>query len=110
MEPKMDVSFESWGGFWLPANPENVVQGRLLYEPTNGVALHLIGSVPGATGAETYEVLFGKLMDGTSVTVSDVFVTESSFGPGVGRPTQLVANTALFGLLVPEPDQMQLTS
>lgn len=111
MDVQMDTSFESWGGFWQPGENPRIVQGRLVYDPTTGIALDLTeapsGRLPlGSEEQAQYPVLFGQLVNGTLVTVTRAFVTESSFGGGIGCPTKLIAGSALFGAHVPDLDHL----
>jgi len=115
MNVQMDTSFESWGGFWQPGENPRIVQGRLLYDPTKGITLDLTEAPSGMPplGSEEqaqYSVLFGQLVNGTLVTVTEAFVTQSSFGGGIGCPTKLIASSALFGAHVPDLDQLLVKS
>jgi hypothetical protein len=115
MDVQMDTSFESWGGFWQPGENPRIVQGRLLYDPTTGIALDLTeapsGMPPlGSEAQAQYSVLFGHLVNGTLVTLTRAFVTESTFGGGIGCPTKLIASRALFGAHVTDLDQLLVKS
>ncbi len=104
MDTRLDSPFESWGGFKEAANGSPIIHGRLRYDPKKGIELDLVENpngvnVLGHAGIRTIKTIFGQLVNGTLVTLSDCFATKSSIqlGIGIGSPTTLFVNRAVFG-------------
>ena len=114
MKAKFDTSFESWGGFSTTSAGNDMIHGRLQYSPENGLKLELVenpqGNESAFSGAIPIETLYGQLVDGTLVTLSQCFVSHASIqiGVGIGSPTTLIVNRATFGRHVEDIDKLQL--
>jgi hypothetical protein len=113
MDARLDTSFESWGGFSEKTQDSRIITGRLHYDPNEGIELDLAENPRGieqliAEAAPEPDTIYGQLVDGTHVTLSGCFARESSFGAGIGSPTTLVVNRALFGRHVADLDQLSV--
>lgn len=110
---RLDKPFESVGGFSvdLPDGPH--VHGRLSYDPNDGICLSLFER-PKALSIRDGDprTIFGTLVNGTPVTLSGCFVTHAAvqFGIGIGSPTTIFAERALFGIHAPSIDQQVIGS
>ena len=85
MDTRLDSPFESWGGFSKTAIGSSIIHGRLRYDPKEGIKLDLVEHPDGAEaglkaffldGEKPTETIFGRLVDGTLVTLSDCFITK----------------------------------
>lgn len=115
MDARFDKPFESWGGFSTTRAGERTIHGRLQYRPEKGIELELVENPQGAAStlqgdAAPVDTMYGQLVDGTLVTLSQCFVSHSSIqiGVGIGSPTTLTVNRVTFGRLVDDLDQLQL--
>jgi hypothetical protein len=115
MDARFDTPFESWGGFSTTTAVNQMIYGRLKYRPDNGVELELVENPQGIAslgqgGAAPIETIYGQLVDGTRVTLSKCFVTQSSIqiGVGIGEPTALTVNRAIFRRHVEDLDKLQI--
>jgi len=113
MDARLDIPFESWGGFSETLQGSPVIHGRLHFDPKEGIELDLVenprGQGPGAVEPPELDTLYGRLVDGTCVTLSGCFVRKGSvqIGIGIGSPTIVVVNRALFGRHTPDLDQLR---
>lgn len=115
MDARLDTAFESWGTFG--ETTESIqVPGRLIYEPSKGLSLDLVESKSGAAAAAvtslpSVAVIYGRLIDGTLVTLMDCFTTKTSMrAGGIGIQTALIANRGLFGAHVASFEQLAVVS
>jgi hypothetical protein len=113
MDPRLDAGFESSGGFTLDRLKGPLIHGRLQYDPEHGIGLELVENPfgPGVflnAGESKMSCMFGQLADGTWVTLFDCFITNSSIplGGGIGSPTTLKVNRALFGCHLDNLDEL----
>jgi hypothetical protein len=113
MEARLDTPFEHSGKFNRPPDGSPAIHGRLLYAPEKGVELELVENPEGPqpsskAGVPPVETMFGHLVDGTPVTLSGCFVSKArlTLGNGIGSPTTLVVNRALFGRQVAALDRL----
>lgn len=112
MDERLDTGFERWGMFG-----ENVkslpIPGRLVYNPSDGLLLERVESRTGAAaaiGLPSLPVVYGRLIDGTLVTLIDCITTKTSLGAGgVGR-TVLIANRGIFGGHAADLDELAINS
>jgi len=115
MEARLDTGFESWGMFGENAD-SLLIPGRLVYSPSNGLALELIENRTGAAaaavvGLPSLSVIYGRLIDGTLITLIDCITTKTSLGAGgVGLPTALVADRGILGGHVADLDSLAVKS
>lgn len=96
MDARLDTGFEIWGGFSEGADETGLIHGRLRYDPAKGIELELVENPRGAeafrqAGGQSFEKLYGWLVDGTLVTLEDCFITNTSFqiGGGINSPTKV---------------------
>lgn len=85
-------TFEEFGDWWIPKNPERTISGRVEYSPSSGVKLYLKGALVDENGSfgETFlegevpeiPLVYGELNDGREVTIRDAVQTSRSFGSG----------------------------
>ena len=80
MDARLDTGFESWGTFGETAEPLRV-PGRLVYNPSDGLALELVESrtgpaVAAALDLPSHRVIYGRLIDGTLITLIDCITTK----------------------------------
>jgi hypothetical protein len=112
MKPRIDTAFESWGGFSKPMQGAPIIRGKLKYNPETGIELELVENPQGPAAIMASEMgpntLFGQLLNGTLVTLSDCLVSNVSIGAGVGSPTTLHVGRALIGAHAPDLDELQL--
>ncbi len=113
MKARLDSPFEIWGGFRRVSDGSPLVHGRLYYNPEHGIKLDLVENpceiqslVRG--GEHTLKTMYGQLVDGTLVTLANCFISRTTLqmGIGVGSPTTLVVNRALFGRHMADMEQM----
>lgn len=104
MDARLDSALESWGGFSEKPHDSPIIHGRLSYEPVAGINLELVESPWGieqlAQGPlPSPEMFYGQLVDGTRVTLAGCILTKGAMqiGIGIGSPTTIRANRALFG-------------
>lgn len=115
MDARLDTAIESWGVFGEKAESLGF-PGRLVYKPSEGLALELVESRTGAAAAAvlalpSVPVIYGRLVDGTLITLIDCITTKTALGAGgVGLPTNLIANRGVFGGHVAGLDNLSLTS
>ncbi len=119
MHARLDTSLESWGGF--SATPDgSLIYGRLSYTPDRGISVELAENPSGSLRLKEFAqgtfpspaILYGQLVDGTRVTLSGCHVTAAAMqlGFGIGSPTTIFANQALFGAHVADLDQVRVKS
>jgi len=90
------------------------IRGRLYYDPATGIKLELV-STPTRSNPLTQSepdsiTLFGRLVDGTPVTLADCFITSTSVGAGgVDLPTKLLVSRAVFGEHVTDIERLEVT-
>jgi hypothetical protein len=106
MDARLDTGFEIWGGFSEREDETGFIHGRLRYDPATGIELELVENPRGLkslgqAGEDSFEALYGQLVDGTLLTLKDCLITNTSFGGGLGSPTKIVINRALFGCHFP---------
>ncbi len=113
MKARLDTALETWGRFSENEEDSPASPGRLCYDPANGIELELVDYPSAATlfaqgSASSPATLFGQLVDGTLVTLVDCFITNTSIGAGtgIGLPTKLCVNRALFGRHVADLEQL----
>ena len=113
MKARLDSPFEIWGGFRKVPDGSPFIHGRLYYDPEHGVKLDLVENPGGIQSLgqgdeQSLRTIYGQLVDGTPVTLSDCFISRTSvqIGIGIGSPTTLVVNRALFGRHVADMEQM----
>ncbi len=115
MDVRLDTALESWGTFGEDLESLRV-PGRLVYNPSEGLALELVESRTGAAAATVMglpclPVIYGRLIDGTLVTLIDCITTKTSLGAGaVGLPTALIANRGIFGGHIADLDKLEVNS
>ncbi len=116
MDARLDSSFESWGKFTETIGEEPGIPGRLSYDPLKGIRLELVEK-PSCADPRTLflmpciPVLLGRLVDGTLVTLLECITTKTSFGAGgVGLPTALIVNRALFGSHIDNVESLKVES
>lgn len=102
MKYKLDESFSQSGGFWLPGRESSPIAGQLRYTPERGLEVELVENPNQFTElpneSSTFPIIFGKLVDGTLVSLFNAFTTRwtHQFGAGLGSPTVLFVPTALI--------------
>ena len=113
MDFRMDAAFESWGGFSESPEGSPVFHGKISYTPEAGVKLELPenpwgGDLSWGSGMPAVDLMFGQLVDGTLVTLAGCIITNAAvqIGFGIGSPTTVVANRAVFGRHVTDVDQL----
>lgn len=78
-------SFEKYGLWWLPNEPNNQIGGRLTYHPTDGIRLELTGSFRDTPGNERFEtdIIQGVTSDGIECTLCENGAIKEGFSvPG----------------------------
>src|ERR1035437_6994531 len=80
METRLDSVIDSRGGFSLAVKDSPIIHGRLHYYPEKGIELELVENPLGSKafgpgGLPPMSVIYGKLVDGTIVTLSDCFIS-----------------------------------
>jgi hypothetical protein len=114
MKARIDTPFESWGGFSSTRADDSMIHGRLQYLPDKGIILELVENPQGATAftqaQSSVETMYGKLVDGTYVTLIGCFISKASIqiGIGIGSPTTLRINRVIFGGYIDDLDKLQL--
>jgi|GEM_PF-6978171 len=113
MEARLNTPFDSWGGF-STSPTGTMTYGRLLFHPEKGVKLELVENpqqtVFGYGQVAPLDTVYGKLVDGTLVTLCDCFISQASIqiGIGIGSPTKLTVNRAIFGRFVDDLNHLAL--
>ena len=116
MEARLDSGFESWGHFGGGMTDSQEVPGRLSYDPANGISLELVRSPTGtdlraAMDLHCPPTLYGRLVNGTRVTLVDYRTTHAQFGAGgAGLPTIVIADRMLVGDHVENLDHLPVKS
>ncbi|MCH8806175.1 MAG: hypothetical protein IH986_08815, partial [Planctomycetes bacterium] len=114
MDARLDSPFESWGNFSETMTDPPVVPGRLTYDPRDGIALELVGPPPGSSLQALMELpclptLYGRLVNGTPVTLVDCTIANTQIGAGaVGLPTAIRPAKLLVGGHVDDLDQLNV--
>ena len=100
--------FEAQGHFWLPAYSDTMVAGKFAFRPGDEILLELTGQLkqpaPGPLQARVYPVIMGTLVNGEKLTLLDAFEQSHQFGAGFGDFTRVVANGALIGDHIAQPE------
>ena len=112
MDARLDSTFESSGGFWLPEESTKI-HGRLRYDPTKGLELELVQNPTNSpavlqANGQQLATMFGNLVDGTLVTLAGLLFKNTSIGLGIGSTTTLHVEQALFGHHVADLNQLLL--
>lgn len=113
MEVRFEKPFDGWGRFWFPGDTDRPASGRLIYDPASGITIEITGE-PAPLGfsvhARQHPAIYGRLMSGDLVTLTDAFMTSQRIGAGGTGPVTIRANKAVFGTHVPNLDQMSVKS
>lgn len=116
MNARLDSVFESWGSFTATTKDAPGTPGRLSYDPREGIELELVGTPPGVglpalMAMPSLATVYGRLVDGTLVTLVGCITTKTHMGAGgVGLPTVLIANRMVAGAHVDDLDQLRVKS
>ena len=116
MDARLDSVFESWGSFAATMTDAPGTPGRLSYDPREGIELELVGTppgidLPGLMAMPSLPRIYGRLVDGSLVTMVGCLTTKTRMGAGgAGLPSSLTANRMLVGTHVGDLDELPLKS
>src|SRR5271170_6085862 len=87
VDARLDKPFESPGGFGKEPSLKEYVHGKVKYDPSEGIELELVQNLqrkealsPTAPG----QTIYGRLADGSPVTLIDCWVRKLSYQLGHG--------------------------